>query len=335
MKKCYPFLIVFLLFFQQNLLAQEIDTLLFENFEGDPESYILPTFPNGDDETWINYDQDTYNDASGSGRPGEWFWSYGFADADSNNLVYISNSWTAPANQVANYLILPPLEIEGANAKLSWKSAPRQTPRYLDGYFVVISTTCNVEECFTDTLFKAAEYLSVGPLDVDSGFSHYNFSSGWVHGEDGTYLEYHNDSARFIGLLQPQEVSLDAYMGQKVYIAFVHGSTDDNLISVDDILVTQNEVTGIHDAAASTNALAIYPNPSASQALVDFHLNRTSAITSKIYDLTGRLVQSQYHGVMIKGDQQVTLDVSGLAKGQYNLVIEHSDGMVNGKLVVQ
>lgn len=142
------------------IFSQAIDTLLFENFETDPDTYIEPNFPNGDDETWVNYDQDGYNDASGAGRPGEWFWSVGFADVDTTTLVYASNSWTTPATLVANYLVLPPLTISDASAQLSWKSAPYQTPRYLDGYYVVASTDCNIEECFTDTLFKAAEFLS-------------------------------------------------------------------------------------------------------------------------------------------------------------------------------
>ncbi|MGB3077207.1 MAG: T9SS type A sorting domain-containing protein [Chitinophagales bacterium] len=334
MKKRYTILAIFLLCFQQLAFGQ-IDTLVFENFENDPTTYIEPTFPNGDDETWVNYDQDGFNDGSGTGRPGEWFWTFGFADIDTSTLVFASNSWTSPANLVANYLILPPLNIQDASAQLSWKSAPYQTPRYLDGYYVVVSTDCNVEECFTDTLFKAAEYLSVGALDVDSGFSHYTFSSGWVHGEDGTYTEYHNDSARFVGVLQPQSVSLAAYVGQKIYIAIVHGSKDDNLLSVDDILVTQNEITGIHETTAAISTLNIYPNPSHSISTIHFNLNRTSSVTTTISDITGRIVKTIYAGVLIKGNQQITLDVSDLAAGNYDVVVQHNAGKVSGKIVVQ
>ncbi|MEO6168928.1 MAG: T9SS type A sorting domain-containing protein [Chitinophagales bacterium] len=82
MKKTTTLLAVFLLCFQQLVLSQAIDTLLLENFENDPETYIQPTFANGDDQTWVNYDQDGYNDASGASRPGEWFWTYGFAVFD-------------------------------------------------------------------------------------------------------------------------------------------------------------------------------------------------------------------------------------------------------------
>ncbi len=335
MKKYYTLAFTFLLCFWQITFSQTVDTLLFENFENDPDTYIEPNFPNGDDATWINYDQDGFNDASGSSRPGEWFWTFGFADVDTSTLVFASNSWTSPASLVANYLILPPLSIEDASATLSWKSAPYQTPRYLDGYYVVVSTECNVEECFTDTLFKAAEYISVGPLDVDSGYSHYNFTSGWVHGEDGSYIEYHNDSARFIGVLQPQTVSLAAYAGMQIYIAIVHGTKDDNLLSVDDILVTQNEITGIHEAVEKSPILDIYPNPSGSSATVSFHQAQTSVVTALIFDATGKLVQSYTSPVLIKGRQQITLDVSALATGSYDVVLQTKGGKISGKIMVQ
>lgn len=335
MKKIATLLAVFLLCFQQLVVSQTVDTLLLENFENDPETYIEPTFPNGDDETWVNYDQDGYNDASGASRPGEWFWTYGFADVDTSTLIFASNSWTSPASLVANYLILPPLKIDDASAQLSWKSAPYQTPRYVDGYYVIASTDCNVEECFTDTLFKAAEYISVGSLDADSGFSHYTFSSGYVHGEDGTYIEYHNDSARFVGILQPHTASLAAYVGKTVYIAIVHGTKDDNLLSIDDIMVTQNEVTGIDETTTATAALNIYPNPAQTVSTIDFYLSHSSPVTTTVFDISGKTVKTTYSGVLIKGNQQLLLDLTGIAAGNYDVVVQHNNGKIAGKIMVQ
>lgn len=321
--------------YAQASFSQAIDTLLFENFETDPDTYIEPNFPNGDDETWVNYDQDGYNDASGAGRPGEWFWSVGFADVDTTTLVYASNSWTTPATLVANYLVLPPITISDASAQLSWKSAPYQTPRYLDGYYVVASTDCNIEECFTDTLFKAAEFLSAEILDTDSGFSHYNFSSGWVHGEDGTYIEYHNDSARFVGILQPHSVSLAAYMGQTIYIALVHGTVDDNLLSIDDLLVTQNKITGVETYPAENTSVKVYPNPANATCTLDFFMPQTAPVTTTLIDASGRTVLSTPSRIMIKGQQKIQLNVSQLASGSYEFFIRYGNEMITGKVVVQ
>jgi hypothetical protein len=334
MKKLYSLIISLSLLSWHSATAQGSDTLLFENFENDPESYIPLTFASGDDQTWINYDSDQYNDASGASRPGEWFLSLGFADVDSSDSVYMSNSWTTPPDQVANYLILPPINIVDTTAMLSWSSAPRQTPRYLDGYFVVISTSCNAEDCFPDTLFRAAEYLSVGPLEPDSGFSHYNFSPGFVHGADGAYIQYDNDSARFIGILQPHTVSLAAYAGQTVYIAFVHGSTDDNLISVDDILVTGTEMTGIEEQA-DKGGLNLYPNPASSYTVVEWQIGHTSAVTMKIYDASGALVKSLPCGVRVKGHHQMKLNTADLLPGIYNVVLEKGEGRTVLPLTIQ
>src|SRR5215831_6513480 len=131
MKKIGYALLILIVACWNKISAQAQDTLLFENFEED--SVDIPiTFPSGNDTTWIDYDGDGYDDASGTGRPPEWFLAFGFADADSNTIVIASNSWTTPNDPVANYLILPPLTISDTSAKLSWKSAPFQTPRYVD-----------------------------------------------------------------------------------------------------------------------------------------------------------------------------------------------------------
>jgi hypothetical protein len=337
MKKLYFSFISLLLFSWHSAKAQGTDTLLFENFENDPEAYILATFPSGDDQTWINYDLDQYNDASGANRPGEWYLSLGgFADVDSNTYVYMSNSWTTPPDPVANYLILPPMDIVDNTATLSWKSAPRQTHLYLDGYYVVISTSCNVDDCFPDTLFRAAEYISVDALEPDSGFSQYNFSPGFVHGADGTYIQYDNDSARFIGVLQPHTVSLTAYEGQTVYIAFVHGSKDDNLISVDDILVTGTKSTGIEEEV-NKNSLNLYPNPSPanSSIILEWQMNKTSDVTLKIYDAAGGLVKTINCGVRIKGHHQIQINVADLIPGTYSIVLENGTGKTVSPLTIQ
>src|SRR6266446_2248795 len=112
-----------------------MDTLFFENFEVNPDSTFQVGIPSGFDAFGINSDGDQIPDGSTMGnRPDQWWWTYGFADVDSSNSVYASNSWTNVSDvPVANYLILPPLQIVDTSAKLSLKSAPYQTPRYLDG----------------------------------------------------------------------------------------------------------------------------------------------------------------------------------------------------------
>lgn len=337
MKKLLCFLSLILvgqISFSQN------DTLLFEDFQGDSFPYIMVGPPNGStNETtnWYNFDEDGLPDGSPSNRPGEWFLAYPFADADDltsngdSNVVLASSSWSNVNQYTLNWLITPKIQINGPTT-LSWKSAPRQTPRYLDGYEVRISTTDNYETSFTTTLFTAAEYISAPGPFADSSFANYNFSSGFVHGQDGTYIQYAGDSARFIGELRPFSVSLNAYIGQSVYIAFLHKTMDDNLISIDDICIT-GVATSIKE---ETNEFKIgaFPNPASNMLTLNYTLPKTSSIDVLVYDFNGRLVESKFIGMQIAGQQSITYNVANLPNGEYTFVIRSSFGTTTQKVVV-
>jgi hypothetical protein len=331
---------VTILFCGINLFSQN-DTLLFEDFQADDFPYILIDPPNGStNETtnWYNFDEDGLPDGSPSNRPGEWFLAYPFADADEltpsgdTNYVLASSSWSNVNQYTLNWLITPKIQVNGPTT-LSWKSAPRQTPRYLDGYEVRISTTDNYETSFTTTLFTAAEYISAPGPFADSSFANYNFSTGFVHGQDGTYIEYNGDSARFIGELRPFSVSLNAYIGQSVYIAFLHKTMDDNLISIDDILVT-GVATSIKEEEKEFK-LGAFPNPASNMVTLNYTLPKSSPIDVFVYDFNGRLVENKFVGIQIAGKQSITYNVANLADGEYNFVIRSSFGITTQKVLVK
>lgn len=310
--------------------AMSQDTLLYENFDVDPTMNFLP-FPSGNDQVWVNYDEDGLVDANG--RPQEWYWSDGggFATVDTADDCLLSSSWLQgflPGNR--NWLMTPPLQIVDATAMLSWSSAPRQTPLYLDGYVVLISNTDNIETSFTDTLFEAAQFLAGSGND----FSAYTFSPGFVHGLDGTYIEFDPtaDSSRFIGEQRPFSESLSAYAGQTIYIAFLHNSDDDNLVSIDDILVTGTMFTGITENNADIG-LNVYPNPAENIVEVSYELKSTSPVRYSIFDISGKLVEQEVRGLQIAGMQKMSIDVSGLAAGQYSIAIEHASGRSTANFV--
>lgn len=306
------------------------DTLLFENFDVDPTGNYLP-FNSGTDTQWVNFDADALPDANS--RPQEWFWSEGgFASVDSVDACLFSSSWLAgflPGNR--NWLMTPPILISDASAVLSWASAPRQTPLYVDGYSVLVSTTDNIESSFTDTLFQAAQYLSGSGFD----FSAYTFSPGFVHGQDGTYIEYDagSDSARFIGELRPFSASLAQYAGQTIYITFVHDADDDNLVSIDDILVT-GTLVGVSETLADQK-VSIFPNPASDKITLSYRLPATSPVLVTVYDVKGSKVMQQSKGIQIAGDQQATLDISSLAAGSYNVILNAGGSEVRSAFVKQ
>jgi hypothetical protein len=324
-----------------------IDTLLWNNFNTDPTLYMQMSYPpgTGNDIQWYNVDVDGQPDGSPSGRPGEWFWSSAFSPNDSigNPGVMGSSSWTNSLVFTENDLVSPAIYIGDTNAVLHWKSAPFQTPRYLDGYQVLVAVGTNDVNAFTDTLFIASEYTSLDNQSLPACFCSYTFSPGptanpmnpFIHGIDSTYTEIGaSDSSRMVGLLRPFTASLAQYSGQTIYIMMHHYCIDDNLISVDDILVTGTDFTGVQQ---NPNAVAFstYPNPTSDEMNIRFNLPSSSNVTFNIYDITGKLIQSENKGNLSAGEQKLLLNVSGLNAGMYQVEMVTEMGTSNSKIVVK
>jgi hypothetical protein len=319
------------------------DTLLWEDFNTDPSTRVIIGTPSGtfNDTAWYTLDNDLLPDGSASGRPDEWFWSAAYSDNDTINNpgVMGSNSWTNDAvTPVSNWLITPALVIADTAADLHWKSAPRQTPRYLDGYMVLVSTGTNDITQFTDTLFVASEYTSLDVPANQNSFAAYTFtpSNGFVHGMDGTFTEFDPaaDSSRLIGRLRPFEVDLSMYAGQTIYIAFLHNSIDDNLISVDDIRVEGTDVTGIEELA-TTIPMHVFPNPANEMVRVNYTLPAESDVLVNIYSMDGKVVRSEDQGTRQAGSNSATLDVRDLAPGVYLVSIQTEEGISSRRIVVE
>jgi hypothetical protein len=128
-------------------------------------------------------------------------------------------------------------------------------------------------------------------------------------------------------------VSLNAYIGQSVYIAFLHKTMDDNLISIDDILVT-GVATSIKEEEEEFK-LGAFPNPASDMVTLNYTLPKSSPIEVFVYDFTGRLVESKFIGMQIAGKQNITYNVANLADGEYNFVIRSSFGTTTQKVLVK
>ncbi len=318
------------------------DTLIWTDFESDPSGYIQTgVFPPGttSDTSWYNYDGDGLSDMSGGNRPLEWFWTFGFATVDSANSVMGSSSWTLATSPTLNYLITPSIQIVDTNAVLSWKSAPYQTPRYMDGYKVVVSIASNDVSDFTDTIFKAAEFLATNNSSTPASYSNYDFSAGFVHGADLTYTEYDAttaDSGALYGVLRPFSVSLSQFSGKTIFICFLHESTDDNLLALDDILLmgTNPATVGIKENKTEL-AVNLYPNPANEKVSVLIELKESSDATIDIFDLSGRKVYSEQKNKLAAGKQISIIDISNFASGIYQVQVTTADGTSTTKLNVK
>ncbi|MBL7887973.1 MAG: T9SS type A sorting domain-containing protein [Bacteroidia bacterium] len=354
MKKLYTLIVG--LFIASVSFAQ--DTILFEDFELTRfyDTLLIndgnPPPANTVDANWYSYDADGIPDASGSSRPDGWFAIQPFSTVDQYETVYGdvsnpdtntcigANSWNNNGEGAAgaqfNWLITPSVQL-GAHDTLFFKAAPRQTPRYLDGYKVKISTTDNSDLSFGTTLFNAAECISLGS---DTTFSTFGFSGGtptpFVHGQDGTYIDFAgavtNPAHR--GQLRPFSIALDAYAGQKIFIAFLHDSHDDNLMELDDVMIRGDHSVGINENKLDLG-LNLFPNPATDNVQVNYELSAETTVTITVYDLTGKLVNTISKGNQAQGRHFAFINTAEMAKGFYTVTVQTATGISTAKLIVK
>lgn len=332
------------------------DTLLYENFntifDAVPtdfgEADGVTAVPSGSDTIWVNLDADGI--AVGGNSPSQlWYWDS--LDFWGDNLgVMKSQSWLAgfsPDNR--NWLILPALQIVDATANLSWAAAPYQGPRYMDGYTILVSTTDNdatvAPHPFVDTIFHAAEMETITGSSSSLLIGDYGFSSGYIHANsytDSIYFIYPGqDTVDFtaaesfnLGLLEPHTVSLAAYAGETIYIAFLHDSEDDNLLEIDDILVTGTLPVVNTKKISEELGIAIFPNPTRDYINLNYEVLENTEISAQIYDMQGRLMQVYNNLSSNAGEHQHRLNVSNFAAGNYTIVIT-AEGQRLSKMFVK
>ncbi len=352
MKKIYLLLSMFLL---TGTLVKAQDTLLFEDFElsrfydtllidcqvaGPPPAAV-------GDMNWYNMDSDGDPDGSGGSRPDGWFaiqpfsvvdqyeTVYGTIPAPDTNTVIGSNSWTSGLLPQQNWLITSSVQL-GAVDTLFWKSAPRQTPRYLDGYQVRLSTTTNADNFsnFNVVLFDAAQMTGLSSTSGDTVFANFVFSTGFVHGQDATYIDNTDGGNSHVGQLRPFMVSLAAYANQNVYIAFIGNSTDDNLISLDDVMIRGTLYNSINENKTDL-ALNLFPNPATDNVQVNYTISSETNVTVSVYDVTGKMISTVSEGNASQGRHFAHINTADLAKGFYTVTVQTTYGSSTSKLIVR
>lgn len=332
-------------------LSSQAQVLLSQDFQGDL-SNILIGYPAGTatDVNWYDHDEDLMADGSTGGtRPGEWFLAYPFAIADSltgtgdTNFCMASNSWTNDfSTPVSNWLITESVALPSTGVTsiaLRWKSAPYQTPLYLDGYTVKLATANNDLASFTTTLYNAAQYSDEGGTYPSYGciFADYEFLpvGAWVHGWDGTAdvpseLEDSGDCSRWLGILTQKTVDLTAYAGQTIFVAFEHNSNDDNLLSLDDIEI--EAITSVVENEG-VSKLNVYPNPAVDMITVEFSAANSTMGILEVTDIFGRLVATQSLGLLNEGANKAMFDASGLANGNYTIKVKSDKGITTTSFI--
>lgn len=93
------------------------------------------------------------------------------------------------------------------------------------------------------------------------------------------------------------------------------------------------EITG--KAKAFNSQIKLYPNPVETKANIEFTLESSKNITAKIYDVSGRFVRTVNFGMLSKGQQHQTFDVSDLSSGIYLLQLMAENETKTAKFIVK
>jgi hypothetical protein len=103
----------------------------------------------------------------------------------------------------------------------------------------------------------------------------------------------------------------------------------DMIITVNDVPTTLAQVMPAHLSAE------IYPNPARLSTLLKLTLSEQSPVTLKLYNSTGKLLNSEMHSDISAGERSFVIDISLLTPGFYICQVQTSKGILRKKLVVQ
>ncbi len=174
-------------------------------------TYFSTSFDDGMPETFQNWDID-------ENQPSTDMVNLGFAigtawivttEGKDNNPVACSTSWYKKAGTSNDWMVLPPIEVKDAEAKIIWR-ARAYDKDYRDGYKVYIGHFPEAD--------SERDYIMPDDFDQQSPL--------FATANKGENYEWTLHS-----------VSLADYVGQTIYIAFVNDSKDKACLYVDDIFV--------------------------------------------------------------------------------------------------
>lgn len=352
MKRFYLFTLFTLLVFNalkaqsQHRFLVASDTIFQEHVTIDEFNFL--DFPSGADTNWVNFGLDPFlgKCVQAGPTPTAWFIESDLGEPGSENLCFTSCSYfdDNPAIQSMNqnWLILPPTYIPNAACYLSWRSLSLLGPAFHDGYKVLVSRLSNdpYNNEYTDTLFVMAEMVSSNdPEYASTDLSDYTFSPGYIQANGYTDPNYYFEDDPmggaplfYHGKLEPHTADLSAYAEQTIYIAFLHDSTNDYLLQIDDIAVVNTISSITTDPGVSVRLFEVSPTITQDQVSIRLSLSEKRDVMLTVQDATGRTLCREMPGT----DNEFTMNQSlqAFPEGMYFISV-FVDGATFSKKVVK
>jgi hypothetical protein len=89
-----------------------------------------------------------------------------------------------------------------------------------------------------------------------------------------------------------------------------------------------------NDDVVQDTRLTILPSVTSVDCRIVFNISSPGEVLCKVYDATGRLVNTAFNGYLDKGDHFINLSTSNLANGVYIVAVESPSGLDVGKVIV-
>jgi hypothetical protein len=109
---------------------------------------------------------------------------------------------------------------------------------------------------------------------------------------------------------------------------------ENSFLWVDDLVLADSNALGIKNIAAAGASANLFPNPATESATLIFSCKEETRATLSLSDITGRIIRSRNFRLE-KGNNELRIDLSGLAKGMYFVKIFDGTYTEEKKLMVE
>ncbi|MES1225883.1 MAG: T9SS type A sorting domain-containing protein, partial [Bacteroidota bacterium] len=128
--------------------------------------------------------------------------------------------------------------------------------------------------------------------------------------------------------------------GSPIHTLYSSYSTDlsgshQKLLMNTTIWLATSVVTAVSDITVSTNEIRIFPNPASEQTVVSYTIPLSADVALRLFDMSGRMIQTIEKKNQFAGRHSETLNCSSLQKGVYLVEIKTGSVISTKKIIIQ